>query len=142
MQFPNYANIQVYTRNNTINDTCAAGDFAAWDWLLSFIDRKKYKRFMFINDTVRGPFLDPLLYKAIGKVCSYLTLLLIFLAHFSPSIFSQSSCLSLFHYFSTLCRIFTSQIYLHNCFQMIQSQLARILTAEIIDIHTYNQWCG
>lgn len=38
------------------------GDFGAWDQLFREMDPeklKKYKRIMFINDTVRGPFVDP-----------------------------------------------------------------------------------
>lgn len=37
------------------------GDFGAWGDFFEKLGpaKKKYKRFMFINDTVRGPFINP-----------------------------------------------------------------------------------
>jgi len=59
--FPKYANVRVIHRNAS---TCGSGDFEAWDYLLSSMtpeERQKYKRIMFINDTVRGPFVHPII---------------------------------------------------------------------------------
>jgi len=56
IQIPNHKNLFILRRPNT------CGDFGAWGDLFKQMDpqiRKKYKRFMFINDTVRGPFISP-----------------------------------------------------------------------------------
>jgi len=52
--FPTFKNVKVYENDQ------GCGDFGAWNFLFEHhIDYKKYKRLMFINDTVRGPFVDP-----------------------------------------------------------------------------------
>lgn len=62
---PKHKNIQVVNRPNE------CGDFGAWD---DFFNKthssilKKYKRIMFVNDTVKGPFIDPNYLLLIPKV--------------------------------------------------------------------------
>jgi len=59
LQFPVHKNLYILRRANQ------CGDFGAWSQLFTEMDPekyKKYKRFMFINDTVRGPFVDPSFY--------------------------------------------------------------------------------
>eukprot|EP00026_Physarum_polycephalum_P013260 Phypoly_transcript_13641.p1 GENE.Phypoly_transcript_13641~~Phypoly_transcript_13641.p1 ORF type:complete len:347 (+),score=36.63 Phypoly_transcript_13641:78-1043(+) len=54
-EIPKYANVHVVRRKNR------CGDFGAWAQVLDSLPPdviKKYKRFMFINDSVRGPFID------------------------------------------------------------------------------------
>ena len=48
---PNYSNVYVQFRENR------GGDFAAWAYGLSTVRYNDYDYFIFLNDTVRGPFL-------------------------------------------------------------------------------------
>eukprot|EP00026_Physarum_polycephalum_P013102 Phypoly_transcript_13472.p1 GENE.Phypoly_transcript_13472~~Phypoly_transcript_13472.p1 ORF type:complete len:337 (+),score=31.49 Phypoly_transcript_13472:29-1039(+) len=59
-KIPDHKNIKVYRRENN-KPHC--GDFGAWEFLFEILVKekklKRYKRIMFINDTVRGPFINP-----------------------------------------------------------------------------------
>tara|TARA_B100000989_G_scaffold70301_1_gene49178 strand:+ start:1208 stop:2125 length:918 start_codon:yes stop_codon:yes gene_type:complete len=48
---PKQSNVKVLYRRNR------GGDFAAWSYALSKMDLARYDAFIFLNDTVRGPFL-------------------------------------------------------------------------------------
>eukprot|EP00026_Physarum_polycephalum_P008257 Phypoly_transcript_08337.p1 GENE.Phypoly_transcript_08337~~Phypoly_transcript_08337.p1 ORF type:complete len:454 (+),score=33.18 Phypoly_transcript_08337:123-1484(+) len=57
-KIPNQTNLQVFRRENV------CGDFGAWEHFFKLMGpeyMQKYKRIMFLNDTVKGPFIDPTL---------------------------------------------------------------------------------
>lgn len=56
VQIPQHKNVMIMQRQNDCGDFGAWGDFFQ---KLGPETYKKYKRFMFINDTVRGPFINP-----------------------------------------------------------------------------------
>lgn len=45
------------------------GDFGAWRFMFDKLGEKykKYKRFMFVNDTVRGPYINPTILELIKQ---------------------------------------------------------------------------